>query len=159
MLIDPTQTRVLGPLSAFAAGFGDELARQGYRPRAADYLMRLLTHLSRWLAGEGLSAGGLHTTEVERFFCLLVVPLVTRGCSRVKLCSPYSHTCAISAWCPHHRRPRPAVRWKWRWSDTEATWRLSAAWEPRPPAGVSRRCVSSFRAGSYPMASPWTLAA
>jgi hypothetical protein len=39
MLIDPTQTSVLGPLSSFAAGFADELARQGYMPGTVDKLM------------------------------------------------------------------------------------------------------------------------
>src|SRR5271166_3115348 len=67
MLIDPSQSRVLGPLSAFAAGFADELTRQGYRPRAASDQMGLLAHLSRWLVGEGRDADALHTTEVERF--------------------------------------------------------------------------------------------
>ena len=67
MLIDPSQRRVLGPLSAFAVGFADELTRQGYRPRVGGNHMRLLAHLSRWLMGEGLGADALHTTEVERF--------------------------------------------------------------------------------------------
>ena len=30
MPIDPSQIRVLGPLSTFTAGFADELAYQGY---------------------------------------------------------------------------------------------------------------------------------
>jgi len=67
MLTNPSQTRVSGPLSAFAAGFADELARQGYRPGVAGNHMRLLAQLSRWLVGEGLGADGLRTTEVERF--------------------------------------------------------------------------------------------
>jgi integrase/recombinase XerD len=67
MLTNPSKIRVSGPLSAFAAGFADELARQGYRPRVADNHMRLVAKLSRWLVSEGLGADGLHTTEVERF--------------------------------------------------------------------------------------------
>jgi hypothetical protein len=67
MLIDPSQTRVSGPLSAFAVGFADELARQGYRPGATGNQMRLLAHLSRWLVGEGRRVDALHATEVERF--------------------------------------------------------------------------------------------
>jgi integrase/recombinase XerD len=67
MLIDPSPIRVSGPLSAFAAGFADELAQQGYRPRVAGNHMGLLAQLSRWMVSEGLSADGLHTTEVERF--------------------------------------------------------------------------------------------
>jgi site-specific recombinase XerD len=67
MLTDSSRVRVSGPLSAFAAGFAEELARQGYRPRAACNQMRLLGHLSRWLVGESLGADDLHTTAVERF--------------------------------------------------------------------------------------------
>ena len=54
MLPDPSQIRVLGPLSAFAAGFADELARQGFTARSVGCLMRLTAHLSRWLIDEGL---------------------------------------------------------------------------------------------------------
>ena len=67
MLIDPSQIRVLGPLSAFAAGFADELTHQGYTPHSARFQMRLMGHLSRWLVGEELGAGDLRTVEVERF--------------------------------------------------------------------------------------------
>ena len=67
MLIDPSQIRVLGPLSTFAAGFADELAHQGYTPHSARFQMRLMAHLSRWLVDEGLDAGDLRMAEVERF--------------------------------------------------------------------------------------------
>ena len=67
MAIGSSQVRVSGPLSAFAAGFADELANQGYRPGPARKQMWLLAHLSRWLGGEGLGAADLHASEVERF--------------------------------------------------------------------------------------------
>jgi integrase/recombinase XerD len=67
MFTDSSQIRVSSSLSGFAAGFADELAQQGYRPRVARNHIGLLAHLSRWLAGEGLGADGLHTAEVERF--------------------------------------------------------------------------------------------
>lgn len=67
MLIDPSQIRVLGPLSTFAAGFADELAHQGYTPHSARSQMRLMAHLSRWFVDEGLDAGDLRMAEVERF--------------------------------------------------------------------------------------------
>jgi integrase/recombinase XerD len=65
--IDPSRIRISGPLAAFAAGFADDLGRQGYRSHAARKQMWLLAHLSRWLAGEGLGATELNTIEVERF--------------------------------------------------------------------------------------------
>jgi len=67
MSIDPSQVRVLGPLSPFVAGFAEELTQQGYRPRAVRNQMGLVAHLSRWLLGEGIGAEKLHATEVERF--------------------------------------------------------------------------------------------
>jgi integrase/recombinase XerD len=67
MSTNPSQIRVSGPLSAFAAGFADQLARQGYRPGVAGNHMRLLAQLSRWLVSKGIGADGLRTTEVERF--------------------------------------------------------------------------------------------
>ena len=67
MSIDPSQVRLVGPLSPFAAGFAEELVQQGYRPRAVRNQMGLVADLSRWLLNEGISAEKLHTAEVERF--------------------------------------------------------------------------------------------
>ena len=67
MSIDPSRVRISGPLSAFAAGFADELANQGYRPSPACKQMWLLAHLSRWLGDEGLDVSELHASQVERF--------------------------------------------------------------------------------------------
>jgi hypothetical protein len=43
--------------------------------------MGLLAHLSRWLAGEGPGAGGLHTTGVDRF----LLARRAAGCMRLLL--------------------------------------------------------------------------
>lgn len=67
MPIDPSQIRVLGPLSTFTAGFADELACQGYTPNSARLQIWLMAHLSSWLANEGLGAGDLRPAELERF--------------------------------------------------------------------------------------------
>jgi integrase/recombinase XerD len=67
MATDPSCVRISGPLSAFAAGFADELANHGYRPGPACKQMWLLAHLSRWLGGEGLGVADLHASEVARF--------------------------------------------------------------------------------------------
>lgn len=67
MSIDPSRIRVLGPLGPVATGFAGKLARQGYTPRSACLQMRLLAHLSRWLAEQGLGVGDLHTSEADRF--------------------------------------------------------------------------------------------
>lgn len=67
MLPDPSQIRVLGPLSTFAAGFADELARQGFTAHSVGCLIRLTAHLSRWLIGEGLDASDLGSAKIEQF--------------------------------------------------------------------------------------------
>jgi hypothetical protein len=54
MLADSSQPRVLGPHLALAAGFADELARRGYRPR--ETCNRLVMHLSYWLVDVGISS-------------------------------------------------------------------------------------------------------
>ena len=64
---DPSRARVTGPLEAYAAGFAAELARLGYTSGSACGQMLLMAHVSRWLAGEGLDAGGLTPEAAERF--------------------------------------------------------------------------------------------
>ena len=64
---DPSRVRVPGPLEAHAAGFAGELARLGYTSGSACGQMFLMAHVSRWLAGEGLDAGGLTPEASDRF--------------------------------------------------------------------------------------------
>ena len=52
---DPARVRVTGGLEPYAAGFAAELSRLGYTKNATTDQLRLLAHLSRWLAAEGLS--------------------------------------------------------------------------------------------------------
>jgi hypothetical protein len=46
----PCWARVRGPLAPYAEGFRSELERLGYTPLTAATHVRLLAHLSRWLA-------------------------------------------------------------------------------------------------------------
>jgi integrase/recombinase XerD len=64
---DPSRARVSGPLQPHAQGFTAELARLGYTSGSAYGQMLLMAHVSRWLAGEGLDAGGLTPETAERF--------------------------------------------------------------------------------------------
>ena len=64
---NPSRVRLTGPLKPYARGFAAELSRQGYTPVSAAVQLRLLAHVSRWLAGEGLDATGLAPEVVERF--------------------------------------------------------------------------------------------
>ena len=56
-----------GPLASFGAGLAEELAGVGYTPACIARHMRLLRRVDQWMAGEGLTAGELTATEVERF--------------------------------------------------------------------------------------------
>ncbi len=65
---DPSRVRVSGPLEEYASGFAVELARVGYTRNTTACQLRLLAHLSSWLAGRGLDPAGLDAAAVEEFF-------------------------------------------------------------------------------------------
>ena len=64
----PSWARVDGPLAPYAGGFRAELERLGYTPLTAAAHVRLMAHLSRWLAREGAEAPGLTPAMVEAYF-------------------------------------------------------------------------------------------
>ena len=51
-----TVVRITGPLAPYAPGFGRELRSRGYTHLSAAGQLRLMAHVSRWLASEGLAA-------------------------------------------------------------------------------------------------------
>src|SRR6266567_3300256 len=53
-----TKVRVAGPLAPYAPGFGRELRGCGYTDLSTAEQLRLMSHLSRWMAREGLDALG-----------------------------------------------------------------------------------------------------
>ncbi len=53
-----TKVRVAGPLAPYAPGFGRELRGWGYTDLSTAEQLRLMSHLSRWMAREGLDALG-----------------------------------------------------------------------------------------------------
>lgn len=56
-----------GPLVPFVAGFHEELERQGYTPLGAECQLRVMAHVSRWMAGRKLGPSDLTTARVEQF--------------------------------------------------------------------------------------------
>jgi site-specific recombinase XerD len=64
----PSWPLVTGPLAEYAEGFRGELSGLGYTPLSAAGQMRLVAHLSRWLAAEGLDTSALTSSTVERYF-------------------------------------------------------------------------------------------
>ena len=51
-----TKVRVAGPLAPYARGFGRELRGGGFTDLSTAEQLRLMSHLSRWMTGEGLDA-------------------------------------------------------------------------------------------------------
>jgi integrase/recombinase XerD len=64
---DLSRIRVTGPLVPYVSGFVAELVERGYTPVSAAHQMRLMAHVSRWLACEGLGPDDLSTARVEEF--------------------------------------------------------------------------------------------
>jgi hypothetical protein len=63
----PARVRVSGPLAGQVSGFWAELTGRGYTPWSATGQLRLLAHLGRWMAGEGLEPAQLTDLQVGRF--------------------------------------------------------------------------------------------
>lgn len=60
--------RFRGPLTPFASELEARLRRSGYTPLTTASVLRLCSHLSRWLTDNDLDAGDLSPTVVERYF-------------------------------------------------------------------------------------------
>lgn len=64
---DPSRVRVTGPLEGYAPGFVAELVGAGYARDSAAFQLRLMVHVSRWLAEHGLGGEDFSSAQVERF--------------------------------------------------------------------------------------------
>src|ERR1035441_8949804 len=64
----PSWPQVTGPLAQHAEGFRIEMSRLGYTPLTAAAHMRLMAHLSRWLAAESLETSALTSSTAEAYF-------------------------------------------------------------------------------------------
>ena len=62
-----TRVATKGPLLPYVAGFAEDLARQGYADRTVDGTVRLISHLSHWLADRGRGAADLTPGLLEQF--------------------------------------------------------------------------------------------
>lgn len=78
----PSRVKVTGPLVPYVAGFRAELVSQGYRPNAQSDQLRLMAHVSRWLASKGLDVEQLTPERVEEFL------VARRAAGYVLWCSP-----------------------------------------------------------------------
>jgi integrase/recombinase XerD len=66
-MVDPSRVRVTGPLVPYVDGFWAELAAVGYTAWSVEAQLRLMAHVSRWLAARRLGAGDLTPEAIEAF--------------------------------------------------------------------------------------------
>jgi integrase/recombinase XerD len=66
-MADVPTVEVSGPLGPFAAGFVDDMRRQGFGPVAVRKHLGLVSGLSGWLRTEDLAPSGLSSEVAERF--------------------------------------------------------------------------------------------
>lgn len=64
---DPSRIRLTGPLAAHREGLWAELRAQQYTPLSSASLVRVMAHLSRWLAANDLDPAELTEERLEKF--------------------------------------------------------------------------------------------
>lgn len=67
---DLSRVRVAGPLEPYVSGFVAALVERGYTPVSAAHQLRLMAHVSRWLATGGLGPDDLSSARVEEFIAV-----------------------------------------------------------------------------------------
>lgn len=65
--MDASRIRITGPLGLHVKGLWSQLSARGYTDLSIANVARLMAHLSRWLARQGLSATDLTTDHIDRF--------------------------------------------------------------------------------------------
>ena len=61
-------TRISGPLAPYIGGVWSHLLAQGYTPLTGGNMLRLVSHLSRWLVDKAVRLSDLTREHVEVFF-------------------------------------------------------------------------------------------
>ena len=61
------RAQVSGPLASYADGYRRELQRLGYTAASTELKVSEMSHLSRWLEGNGLCVGDVGTATVQAF--------------------------------------------------------------------------------------------
>ena len=65
------RVRVVGPLAVHVDGLRSELCRLGYALGTAENHVRVMAHLSQWMADEGVTPSELSQDRVEQFLAVL----------------------------------------------------------------------------------------
>lgn len=115
---NPSRVNVVGPLLPYVGGFRAELESQGSRPNAVSDQLRLMVHVSRWLAANGFGVAELTSARVDAFLVARraagyvlwrspkgIAPLLTylRDMGAVPLPEPATVTTAAEHLLAHYR--------------------------------------------------------
>lgn len=103
---EASRVRVTGPLAGFAAGFCEELAAQGFTDWSATAQLRLMAHVSGWLADQGLDANSFTSERVDEFVAARRQQGYTRRLTSRALAPLLDHLRSLGAVPP----PRPIER-------------------------------------------------
>ena len=96
------RVRMAGPLVHYADGFRQELAVQGYTCQVIDRNLRILAHLSDWMAGQSVEVKELTAARIEEFasdrrkegYCQwLSAPAVTPLIEYLRQIGDHARTC------------------------------------------------------------------
>jgi site-specific recombinase XerD len=82
-----SEVRISGPLAAYGAGFARELRSRGYTDLSVGGQLRLMAHLSRWLAGQDLGPAALTPGRIDEF-CVARRAAGYRGLRTVRAVAP-----------------------------------------------------------------------
>jgi integrase/recombinase XerD len=106
-IVDPSRVRMTGPLAPFKPGFVAELERQRFTHGSAAAHVRLMAHVSRWLAEEGLRPSDFTSVAIERFRAARRAAGYSRQCSARALVPLVTHLRELGAVPPPAPAPVP----------------------------------------------------
>ena len=115
------RVRVTGPLAGYVDGFRDELAAQGYTVQVRDRNLRMLAHVSRWMAGRGLSVAELTPDLLEDFLDERRREGYHHALSRRAVMPLMEHVRAVGCGAGSGPWPTPRACWTSWWRTSGAT--------------------------------------
>jgi len=127
--------RATGPLQGHARGFSEQLTELGYTRLSAADQLRLMAHLSRWLASRGLGAGQLTPQRAEQFLRARRRAGCASRRSQRGLAALLGYLRGQGA-TPQPMPPTACTAVQRMAGITASTWRKSAGWRPAPSAAM-----------------------
>src|SRR5258708_34640990 len=123
------KVRVLGPLALHADGVRSELSRLGYALGTVENHIRVMAHLSQWMADEGVEPSELSQDRVEQF--LAVLKRQWKRPPTAQTLIPMLAWLGSAILCRHRPARRRERRSMYCWSGTTIGWLRTEAWHWR----------------------------